>query len=259
MKFIKNNAACFYTTDHLYPSIVKLCSLVENYACILKPFRGSNEEVRTILSKEGFDLFPTVKKTTLFFDPVTDCFFKILHPLSIKNRLINHFLHRDRYIYKLSEHLRLQGIKAPVITAYGRFKRSKKPFYVAERAKGRSLYDILVREGKTLDTAMWLNVIDHIARLHSLGYWLGDAHLSHIFVNDSGVTCIIDIDSIRKNRPFLHKNLAKDLAGLNHPEVILTKDEKRKLIDYYTNKLHIRDKDVFLRLIDEYSERRWKA
>jgi hypothetical protein len=301
MKYFKNDVAAFNYNETVLPSVINLCNLIKVYPFILEPFRGMNEKVEAILSSAGFTLYSTVKKTTLFYESTTDCFFKILHPLTLKHKISFLFKDRTRAIYKLSEYLLSKGIKVPQIMAYGLLKSSRvivhphpnpppsrgrelirsadkyspstggrglgvggaellrsRLFFVMKRLEGKSLYDILLREKKTIPKEMYLKIVDKVAEVHSLGHWLGDAHLSHIFVNDSGVSGFIDIDSIKKNRPFRLKNLAKDLAGLNHPELPVTEDEKMKLLNYYMNRVDIRKREIFLRLLKHYTERRWK-
>lgn len=259
MKYFKNDVASFYYDETVLPSVINLCNLIKEYPFILKPFRGKDEKVEAILSSSGFILYPTVKKTTLFYDRTTDCFFKILHPLTIKNSILFFLMDRARHIYNLTEYLKTKGIKVPMIEAYGKLWKDRRPFFVVKRVEGKSLYDTLIRERKTLTTEIYLKVMDEVAEFHSLGYWFGDAHLSHIFVNDKEVSGFIDIDSIRKNTPFVLGNLAKDLAGLNHPKLLITEDEKMVLLDYYMDKLNVEKKERFSRLLKYYTERRWKA
>jgi len=239
-------------------SIAKMCLMIKAHPSVLQPFRGMNSDISAIFSAKGFQLYPTVKKTTLFYDPATDCFFKILHPLNLKNRVLSCLTDRARAIYKISEQLSSKHIRLQKVVAYGMIKKGRLPFFVIKKAEGESLYDIMIRGGKTIAVTDCMKVIDEIAALHSLGFWLGDAHLSHIFMKDSEVSGIIDIDSIRKNIPFRIKNLAKDIAGINHPGVTLTPDEKKLLLDYYLKKAAIKNKKKFLELIDHYTERRWK-
>ncbi len=258
MKYFKNDIASFHYNETLLASITNFCLLVKDYPFILDPFRGTDDKVKGIFSSGGFYLYPTVKKTTLFYNQATDCFFKILQPLTLKKKIFFLFSGSTISVHRLSEYLLSKEIKVPQIMAYGVFKRGKKPFFVMKKIEGKSLYDILIGERKFLPSEIYLDVMSEIAKLHSLYYWLGDAHLSHIFVNDSGVSGFIDIDSIRKNRPFRLKNLAKDLAGLNHPKLPIIEDEKIKF-DYYMNKLNIKNKEKFLRLLKYYTKRRWKV
>lgn len=259
MKYFKNDVASFNYNETVLPSVINLCNLIKEYPFILKPFRGKDEKVEAILSSSGFILYPTVKKTTLFYESTTDCFFKILHSSTIKNKIFFLFKDKARAIFNLSEYLILKGVKVPGIMAYGLFKKGRRPFWAAKRIDGKSLYDILIREREILPGEVYLKVVDEVARLHSHGYWFGDAHLSHIFVNDSGVSGFIDIDGIKKNRPFRLKNLAKDLAGLNHPGLPIAEDEKMDLLKYYMKKLEVRDGENFLQLVNHYTERRWKV
>ena len=259
MKYRKNDVASFYYSEGVLASIEKICSLLRKYPFVLEPLRGINEEVERLFSSQGFLLYPTVKKTTLFYDQLTDCFFKILQPLTLKYRVFSLLKNRAKSIYRLSEYLLSQGIKVPEVMAYGIFKRERKPFFVARRMKGKPLYDILIREKGTLSKEAYKKVADEVVRFHRFGYWFGDAHLSHIFMNDGAVSGFIDIDSIRKNKPFSIKKLAKDVAGLNHPEVPLTAAEKKELLHYYMEGMNIQNGESFAQLVKLYTVRRWKA
>jgi len=245
----------------------KFCDVLKGCPLCLEPFRNINEEVKEEFSKEGFRLYATVKATTLVYDPETDCFLKILHPMTIKSRVLFYLTDRARSIYNISEHLLSQGTKVQPVAAYGFIKKGRRPFFAIKKVAGESLYDILIRGGKTPGMETYRNAISEVARIHGLGYWLGDAHLSHIFIKGTEVSGLIDIDGIRKNRPFMLKNLAKDIAGLNHPELPLTKDEKMSLLDHYLDAVEISKKTPrrlrgvkkkFIQLIKHYTERRWK-
>ncbi|MBI5666030.1 MAG: hypothetical protein HZC49_13230 [Nitrospirae bacterium] len=258
MKYIKNKAASFHCTDDILPSLGRLSEIISRRPSCLEPFRGMNEEVKAIFSEGGFQLYPTVKKTTLLYERESDCFFKILHPLNIKNRVLFHLNNRARSVYNISGRLLSEGVKTASVIAYGRFNKGRSPFFVVRRAEGESLYEILIRGKRTLDRETYFNVIGEVAKIHRLGYRLGDAHLSHIFVKDGRVSGIIDLDSIRRNRFFFLKKLAKDIAGLNHPELPLTEDEKREILYYYLNGAGITKGKRFSRMIKHYTERRWK-
>jgi hypothetical protein len=258
MKRLENEVACFNYSEAMHSSISKLSDLIGNNPVILEPFRNISDNIKDLFSSKGFQLYPTVKKTTLFFDPAADCFFKILHPLNLKNRILFLFTDKARSIYNLSEQLWSKGVKIQRVTAYGLIRKCRRPFFAIKKAEGESLYDILIRGGKKISMPMYRTVIDEVGKLHVLGYWLGDAHLSHIFITDEGVSGFIDIDGIRRNSPFMLKNLTKDLAGLNHPDLPLTEDEKKSLLNYYLNTLGIKNEEKFLRLLKYYTERRWK-
>lgn len=260
MKYTENEAAGFYCDDSKLVQyfIAKLSDLVKNNPETLEPFEDLSEDTKDLLSSKGLQLYPTVKSTTLIYDPGTDCYLKILHPLNMKSRLL--FLLKDRAgaVCNISEHLHREGIMAADVIAYGNFKKGRLPFFVVKKVAGESLHDVLIRGKKKMDMEIYQNVIAEVARIHRLGYWLGDAHIAHIFIKDAQVSGIIDIDSIRRNRLFLLKNYAKDIAGLNHPELPLTKDEKKTLLCHYLKAAGIRNEKKFISLLKHYTERRWK-
>jgi len=260
MKHLENEVArvTFTGTEEMHSSISRLSRLVRDNPSILQPFMDADGHVRDILSSEGFRLYPTVKRTTLFYDPSTDCFFKILHPLSLKNRFFFLVTDRAKYVRDISERLLSKGVKTAEVAAYGSFRKGRLPFFAVKRVEGESLYDILIRGKRNIAMSGYRKVIEEISRLHSLGYWLGDAHLSHIFIKDREVSGIIDIDGIRKNYPFKLSNLAKDIAGFNHPGIPLAGDKKKSLFEYYAAMQQIKNKEKFLRMVKYYTERRWK-
>lgn len=260
MRHLENEVArvAFNGAVEMHSSISRLCRLIRDNPSVLQPFRDADGGVRDILSSQGFRLYPTVKRTTLFYDPSTDCFFKILHPLSLKNRFFFLVTERAKYVHDISERLLSGGVKTARVPAYGSFKKGRLPFFAVKRVEGESLYDILIRGRRNIAMSGYRKVIEEISRLHSLGYWLGDAHLSHVFIRDGEVSGIIDIDGIRKNRPFRLSNLAKDIAGFNHPGVPLTGDGKKSLFEYYAGMQKIKNRKKFLRMVKYYTERRWK-
>ncbi len=260
MKRLDNEALSiqYDYSEAMHESLQKFSELVRNNPVILEPVRSLNDDIKGIFSSEGFSLYPTVEKTTLFFDPSTDSFFKVIHPLNFKNRMIFLCSHRAATIYQRSEQLRSAGVLVQRVRAYGYLKDGKRPFFVIEKARGESIYDLIIRGGKTIPLEVYRNVLDEVSKLHLLGYWFGDAHLSHIFLYNEEVSGFIDLDGIRKNCPSLQKNFAKDIAGLNHPGLPLSKVEKNSLIHYYFDAMSINDRNRFLQLVNKYTERRWK-
>lgn len=290
MQHTENDIASFYydSSESVHKSIEGLCSIIKKYSFITMPFKGKDEGVinrfltehrspgalkekestvnsplsfdrKPFLSIEGYSLFPTVKKTTLFYDTRADYFIKIFQPIGIKGKIVSLFANRGRLIYNLSEKLMSNGIIVPGVLAYGMIKKGRKSFLVMDRIKGKSLYTILNIEKGSLPYEGYLKVIDKLADLHNLGYWFGDMRIAHVFINRSEISGFVDIDSIRRNKPFRLKNLAKDLAGLNNPDLPLTYDEKMKLLKHYTARVQIKDDRDLLHLIKHYSKIRWKA
>ena len=143
--------------------------------------------------------------------------------------------------------------------AYGLLKEGRRTFFVTKRVEGVRLYDTLIKERGSIPMSGYRKVLDEVAKFHALGYWLGDAHLAHIFFKDSEVTGFIDIDGIRRNWPYRLKNLAKDIAGLNHPELSIPEEEKKILLHYYMEKLNISRARQFRKLLKSYTARRWDA
>jgi hypothetical protein len=260
MKCLKSDVltCCCKDSSNLYTTIERLAGLFRKEPSLLEPFRGVSSEVENHFRGAGFQIYPTVKKTTLLYDPASDFFFKILHPVHLKYRVQFAVGHRSRAIYRTTEYLYSKGVPLQRVEAFGTLKPGSSPFFGVRRAEGESLYDIFIRQKQTMNIDQCRSVLGEIARIHSLGFWLGDAHLSHIFVKDGIVSGIIDIDSIRRNRPFLMKNPAKDLAGLNHPGLSLSRNDKNMLLDHYLALSTIRKKDKFIRLLKYYTERRWK-
>jgi len=243
----------------LEDSVQGLIALLSGPFPAIRPERKADEKTAAAYASCGFRLYPTVFHTTLFYDERSDCFFKMLHPRGPRRRMLFSITDRARQIYTLCRELNVQGIPLPKVRGYGKIRGKNVPVFVMERVKGRSLYDRVIRDGQPFPMEQGLKVMDLIAKIHRSGYWLGDAHLSHIFVDDSDVTGIIDPDSIRRNLRRGTRNFAKDLAGLDHPLLPLTDLEKRKLADHYLEAMKIPDRKEFLRMVKKYAERRWKS
>ena len=285
MKYKRDATVTYYYNDstEVESCIHDMCRLAEKSPLLLEPFKGSDEKsvslIREqlpldssnsenrklpfscdrvpVLSVGGMVMFPTVEKTTLFYHSKSDCFFKILHPLSLKYKLASYLASRAGSIYELSRNLLAKGIKVPRIYAYGMFTKGRKAFYVMERIRGSSLYDLMVTKNETLPEHMYYKVIDTLSSLHKLGYWFGDLRVAHIFIHEGEISGFVDIDGIKLNVPFRMKNIAKDLAGLNQPGLPIAKDEKKALLDYYISQSNITNRQGLLRLVRHYSERRW--
>lgn len=258
MRYHINDTASFHSNEIVLGYVEKFIDTVRRYPFILEAVRGKSEETERIFSSAGFILYSTVKKTTLLYNGEVDCFFKILQPVNFKSRIFFTFFNRAQQIYNLSEFLIDRGISVPRIEAFGTFRSLNRPFFIMKRIEGKSLYDHLVKERNLLEMPVYMKVIEKMMWLHRLGFWMGDAHLSHVFIKDDEVKGFIDIDSIRENRPYKLKNLAKDLAGLNNPKLPLTGEDKRKLLSHYMNSMHIIKKEKFQRLVKYCTERRWK-
>lgn len=285
MKYSENDMAIFYYDPDVavHSCVTEFCSLAANHPLLLEPFKGNDEKLSSALASgfsaddadgrnnalpfscdrkpivhiNGYYLLPTVPKTTLLYHRESDCFFKVIHSLTLKSKIVSFFSDRARRVFELAGQLRAKGFQAPVVHAYGMFRKSRSVFYIMERVKGNSLYEILVKKKETLPAKMYEKVIDALADLHNNGYWFGDLRIAHIFVQDINISGFVDIDNIKRNSPFRMKNIAKDLAGLNQPELPLTKDEKRSLLDYYISKSGINDKTGLENLVMQYSKRRW--
>ena len=249
----------FQCTDHVLPTVQTLLHLIEQNPQILRPVKDMDEGARDLLVTEGFRLYPTVKNTTLIYDDNCKCFIKVLHPLTFRKYISFLLIDRARQIYQVADHLFSRGVKMPQIVAYGKMRIKSLPFFVMEEVQGNSLYEILLKKRKTLNMDTYSKVMEQVADLHRSGYWFGDAHLSHIFVKDDEVSGFIDIDGIRRNRFFRLKNLAKDIAGLDHPNLSLNDESRKGLLYHYLGLMDIQKRDKFNRMVKHYAERRWKG
>lgn len=258
MKHLLNEKIELAYEPSLEASVQGLVSLVTSSPRAVQPVRNSDEQMSALYAARGFQLYPTVLKTTLFYDSCSDCFFKILHPLGLKHRMVFAVTDRAFQIYTLSRELRAQGIPLPGVLAYGKVREAKAPLFAMEKVPGRSLYDAFIRDSKPLALDLGLKVMDAVAAVHRAGYWLGDSHLSHIFTEGSDVTGFIDVDSIKRNLRGGVRNFAKDLAGLNHPLLLLTGGQKKELADHYLEAMKLSGRSAFLGMVKQYSERRWK-
>ena len=255
---IKNDVLVSHCDDpRIIPCIEQFSSMLTDHPSTLQPFRGIAEGIRDISASYGFQLYSTVKKTTLFYDRAADCFLKILQPLSLKHRIRFLVAYGAERLYKLSLRLRSAGVKVPRVLAHGAIRKGRKPFFVIERVAGHSLYDLLIRKGQVLPHEIYFQIVDKVAALHKLGYWLGDAHIDHVFIEDGEFSGFIDIDSIKKNWPFRLRNLAKDLARLNYPTLPLRMSERMVLLKYYMRLLGISNERHFMELVARCAASRW--
>jgi len=257
MRHIENDVSCFNVVEDFVPHVMRLCDLIRGHPQIIKPVRGMDDEIKRICEENALLFYPTVRDTTILYDIKSDCFFKILHPATLADRLKSLFKERAEEIYNLSGKLRREGIRVAEVVAYGRMKDEGKPVYMMKRISGRSIYDIVIRGGERIEFGIYQKVIDEVAKLHILGYWLGDAHVSHIFIDESEVSGFIDIDSIRRNGSFSIKKMAKDIAGLNYPGIPIMDKEKQLLLEHYIKTVNITDKEGFLRFLKIYIKKRW--
>ncbi len=249
----------FQSLDYVLSTMQSLLHVIEENPRILVPVKDMDEESSDILAAEGFRLYPTVKNTTLIYDDKNKCFIKVLHPLSLKKNISFLLNNRARNIYHVAGYLSSRGIKMPRIVAYGTMRIKRLPFFVMEKVEGRSLYELTVKKGETMKSDIYLKIIGQVAKLHGSGYWLGDAHPAHVFIQGREVSGFIDIDSIRRNRPFRINNFAKDIAGLNHPQLPFPDELKKQLLLYYCELIDVQKRDSFKFLVKQYSERRWHA
>lgn len=255
----ENNVVSCNLAEKVSGSFARFCGLLSGQPDLLRPEKGIEGDRHDRFREYGFELYPTVKHTTLCYDAADDCFYKVLHPLTLKRRISALFVDRAAKIYRTWRILTAEGVKMAAVLCYGTIKRNRLPFFVMGRLEGKSLYDLLIREKQQLPSPVYYRAIDQIAKVHAAGYWLGDAHLSHIFVDREEITGFIDIDSFRQHRVFRQRHFAKDLAGMNHPQLPMGEAEKRLLLDYYMDKSGILTQGAFCNLVSHYTGRRWTA
>lgn len=274
MSSLKDKVSIVYSTERAFDSINRMCILMDDYPFIFKPIKGSKSSFKNgnlipklpfhsdrtpFFFKKGFYVFPTVEKTTLFYDDKSDLFIKIFHPLTFKNKILSLFSNKAKSIYHLSVKLLSKGIKVPKIVAYGMLKKSRSFLYIMERIEGESLHSLLINKKVSFPFEVYLNIMAKLAEIHRYGYWYGDLRLSHIFIKNGEISGFVDIDCIKKNILLRLRNLAKDLAGLNRPDLPLSLNEKRVLFVYYAKNIGTKKEEYLLKLIKYYTERRWKS
>jgi len=276
----------WYDEEYINTEVFKrLSSLVKEVPRIFAPVRGGSEDAKImtdrsivrfnsgggyehlrskgimierepILYIKGFYLIPTVEKTTLFYEEETDCFLKIIHPVKARDKIKGIFCDRAERICRIANDLREAGLRCPEIVSCGRL-RGMRYFYLMKRVKGVSLNYLCCHRKEEVTLHLMKRVMSMLAGFHMRGLWHGDMRLSHLFVYRDGGLVIIDIDSIRRN-PFLFKRkMAKDLAGINHPDLPLSHMERLELFNHYVMESGLGDVRGFLELIGYYSERRW--
>jgi tRNA A-37 threonylcarbamoyl transferase component Bud32 len=247
--------------DALGPSITRLLDALADLRAVPLAIEGSDAPAGPAFSARGFRPYATWPQTTVVYDPASDCFFKFLHrrPTTLRGRIHSLVTDRGRQIHALARWLTDRGVPIPRVRAFGVVREGRTPLYALERARGRSLYDVLVRERQTVSLTLCRTVIDAVAGLHGLGYWLGDAHLSHVFVDQGEVTGFIDVDSIKRNWPPSMANLARDLGRLYHRGLPLGSADGESLLQQYAARTGLKDTEGFRRLAEGYASTRWQS
>ena len=245
--------------EALVPSITRLRGLLGDLRFAAPTSERPDAAMDATFAARGFRLYPTWPRTTVFYDAASDCFFKTLNrrPRTLRGRALSLVTHRARQLHALSRWLVDRGVPIPRVRAFGIVRDGRRPVYAIARARGQSLYDLVVRERQAIPPPLARKVIEAVAGLHGLGYWLGDAHLSHVFVHQEDVSGFIDIDSIRPNRPPRLANLARDLGRLNHPAYPLGPGDGDSLLRHYAARMRLQDVTAIARLVEDYSSRRW--
>lgn len=276
-KLIDNSPGRFIDHSHnklidksIEPGCDPVCAFVEEVCRAAKahpeafePFRGDNPRVADIFLQAGLTLIPTVERTTLVASVCGRYFLKILHALTLKERIKTLAVNRAESLRRLSEKLRTGGICVPVVEAWGTFNTHRRRFFVMRRVAGLDLYEISVVQGQKIDVEIFRRVMDEVLKLHAMGYLMGDAHPAHVFIDDGRVSGIIDIDAMRRNFPPGLRGIARDLAGLNYPELLLDGSERAAILDYYISHSGMRrvkrEHERLREYFKTYSEQRWKA
>ncbi len=256
MRLIKNDIMSFSCTDSCADSVLaaieNLCLIIKEYPDVISPFSGKNKEIEGIFRIRGFRLYSTIRKTMVFYDSASDSFFKIIHPISVRQKILFRIMNKAKSLYKLSKTLISKGLKVPEIIAYGRIKGGGQHFIVMKRLTGESLHDILIEQKKIIPKKVYFETIDEIIKIHQNRYWLRDTHLGHFFVNDMKHYGFLEIDSI-KREPFPKlRNKARDLPGLAHPGLTLSDEEKMTILNHYMDEMDIRNRDDFVQMVKYY-------
>jgi len=262
-------AACFYKTDAVRAFVEEVCRTAKAHPEAIQPFNGESPGTSEIFSSAGLTLLSTVEHTTLVASGCGRYFFKILHALTLKARIKNLVTDKAKSLCRLSEKLRAGGIGVPEVEAWGTLYNGRRRFFVMSRVAGESLYDVSVRKGRRVPVEIYRRVMDEVLKLHAMGYLMGDAHPSHVFIFEGRVSGIIDIDGIRRNLPVMPglqplslRGIARDLAGLNHPGLLLDEAQRAAILQYYIRRCDPRVRKAHEKLrkyFKTYSERRWKA
>jgi tRNA A-37 threonylcarbamoyl transferase component Bud32 len=257
MKKIKNNILSCCYKDCVEDLLFRINTFFNKHPEALRPINGQSDTMLDLFSSNNFELYPTKRKTTVFYDKKADIFIKLIFPIKLKEKIRSKFINLSEKIYLLSNDLKKIDIKVPEVLAYGKVKNSI-PFFFMKKITGCQLKTILIREKRKVPVELYFDVIKNVADLHKAGYWFRDLHLAQIFVNDSKVSGFIDIDGIRRNFFFKKRHQAKDLSGLNHPELNISSESKKELLEYYMNLLNIDNKIKFRSYVNKYSYLRWK-
>lgn len=258
MKIIENDILFCLYQDSVEMLVQRIYDFFRKHSDILKSINGCNDSLKSLFLQNDFKLYPTKRKTIVFYDEKTKIFVKILYPFKFKEKLKARFTNQSKKVYFLSESLRKAGIKVPAVLAYGKIKKYNLPFFFMERISGSQLKKILIRQKSLLPMDTYFDIMKNVANLHKAGYWFRDLHLAHIYIEDSKMSGFIDFENVHKNIFFKIKKQAKDISGLNHPELQLSEEEKMRILKFYMAELKIKCETKFISYVKHYSETRWK-
>lgn len=234
--------------------ILKLSMIGEKKPTLLSPITGIKQEVYEELLNFQIKLFSTKAKSMVLEDLESGVVFKIIYLSTFKHKILKLLKNEAFRVYSVSKYLREKDIKVAKVLGYGNLL--KNPFYVIPKMKGESFQEILNRErGNSLK--LFYKIINEIIKIHKEGYFIGDANIKHFFFLGEKLEGIVDIDGIRRVVFCKLNKFSKDIGYLLRPELNLREQEKIEIINYYTDKMKIKDSN-FLYKVEGYRLKRWR-
>jgi hypothetical protein len=84
MKHLVNQKVELHDDESLENAAQAMMGPLEADPLLLRPLRKADDTIVAAFAGYGFHPYPTVLTTTLFYDGRSDCFLKVLQPISVK-------------------------------------------------------------------------------------------------------------------------------------------------------------------------------
>jgi len=251
-----------FKSKELVEEVKNILRIHDKYPEALFPLRGMNDNVNKIFNKIGFELIPTVPSTTVLKKLKSDktWFLKIYHPLKLKNKLLEGFYPRAKRTFQKTSRFLQYGLNTSEPLGWCYLRRLNKSIFIMDEVKGLSLYDILIRKKTITDKNRIKNIseklLNELCLCHSRGIFFGDLHLGHIYPEGDRLY-FIDLDSVIFKKHLRYDDIAKNLAGLNHPLLPLSKEERLSFLYNYAMAMNM-EMEILLEKIKQLTKKRYK-
>ncbi len=227
------------------------------------PVRGENDRLKSIFQKVGYELIPTVMSTTVLRKVGAEgaWYVKIYHALKWKDRIRERLRPRALRTYLITRRFQSIGLQTPEPLGWCYIKGKNKSLIFTKQARGDSLYDIFIRKKTPFEKINQREVLEMVLNemllAHKSGVYFGDLHLGHIYITERDVE-FIDLDSVKFRGRLRPSEMARNLAGLNHPALPLEKELKSLFLKRYTEEMGLEPETIKDQIM-MFTEKRYRA